>query len=382
MLSRNTRIRTNDKARLFGRGGPKALVAVADVPRRDEVGISLEATSHAGEAIPEGSIGNFDLPAARTAPAGVPRIDPRDPDPSKGRLILNERFEPGKTPRMEPAAVGPAASLDATEQVRQVLENERIPGLTRVDQRFAEDVVTVAAETSQSLAQAPKMAPCRPGAFRLEPASQGQHAFLNSLPPRFSKISRVARHRRPADPTINPDHVSGRRRILYLPVDGDMEEPAFVPPAKLCRTGPKAPKKRRLAIEPNGNFQPTADYGEGNVECLPVELVRTGIKSDRGVFGFWLRDGLAALLESSGRVQSFDCLHAGRNDQLAGKIELGTEGMVGLPVKLYGIHLLGLPPDPGNGVKGLGIFAESPGENLSLIRGQGKPKPNSLVDDH
>jgi hypothetical protein len=283
---------------------------------------------------------------------------------------------------MEPASAGPAARLGKATDVSQVFEDERIPRLARVNQRFAEHMVAVAAETSQSVAQAPQMAACRPGAFRQKPASQGHHPFFEGPPHGFPEISSVAGYRRTADPAVDPDHLPGRRWIIYLPLDGDMEEPSLGLSTKFRRTGPKTPQAFRLAIQPDGNLQSASDHGEGNPAGLPVEVVGSGVESNRRVAGLGLRDGLAALLESAGGLQGFDRLHAGGDGELAGEIKLGAERMISFKVKIRAVQTLALPPEPGDSVKGLGVLAEGLAKRLSLARGQGQSELHGLENDH
>ena len=378
---RHIHTRTVDSARHSGDGAPEAPVPVADIPRPYQVCVPFKAAPDAAERALRPSIIWVDQATRGTSPTRIRRIDMDDLDTLERRLVRDERSKAGEAPRVDPPPVRPSASLGVLPDVREVLEDERVAGLDRLDQPLREDVVAVAAETCQTVAETPKMSTGRSGAFALEPAAKREQSFFDGPPSGIAQEFSVAHYGGAADATIHTHGVSRIYMVGNLLLHDDVQKPAFLLPNEVCGANLKPLESLGVFVEENRKLDPAADRRQPR-RAVPVEPVRAGVESDGGIRGLWAAYFSALLRPFTDGLESLDRLPSCRDHKLAGQIELVSEIGVSHSVELDAVRGLRIPPCFGHDVEGRSVLTDGLGQPLSLRGINDEPQSDGLCDSH
>ena len=157
-------------------------------------------------------------------------------------------------------------------------------------------------------------------------------------------------HRNLVDATVNPDELVVGRNISHFFLENNVKKDLVLPNEQIRRG--IFPTKILFKVSRDGKseFLPSIHGGNRNNLLVKPKRVGVDIQTDRSLFGLWTRSLLSSLNFRLNRLESFCCLHSGRDSQLGWKNL--SAFLVGLVVKRNAISVFGLKSSPANKVKG------------------------------
>ncbi len=375
-------IRVVDSTRLSGRGGPEALIAIADVPRRYQVGIPSVAALDARKVCLIASVVGADRSARRATSARVSRIDMRYSDAGESSLVLHDGPQTMEAPGVQSSPGLLSSRFNAATDVSEVLEDERIARPARCDELLSEHMIAIAAETCESATEANEMPLRRLAAFRLKPTTERQHAFFGRSPLGFTKKASVTGYCWFGDSPINADDFTGKDGFLHVTADRDVKEPALLRSDDFSASGLEPAELLGMSIKENGSLYPTVDDGKIDRSGLPVELKSTSVEADPAGSRLRARDCPPEFLKRFSALYSFDRLHSGGDDKLTRQRETLSKRIVRRV--MYGglVNSRRFPRALRADVEGVSVLEVGGAKKLSMLRRKHETKPSGLNNDH
>lgn len=343
-----------DKQPTSGRHATASKVLPGHVPSSVQVGVQLKPAFPANKPGLRLSIVPIREFTARTALAGVSRVNPNNTATGLLRLVLQKASQLGKTPRMHSASRLTTALFNASANIGEIFHHNSVAGIYGLNDAFRKNMIAITPETFDLSTQSTEMPPSRTGAFGLKITTQLEVPTLDGLPSAFTKELVVACDSRTIQPKVYTDHLIGKRH--FRSGNGyNQVQPKF---ATL--------KNQIRAVEPSGFFQPscsiricrkhdwkpTAHSGKANGAFLDARAIASRVIANRQKFSTRLRCAAPLFLSCQSRFDSLRSPDATGAHQLRRKIgELRTEIPISFPVQRYAVSYTTGPAKFRNGIE-------------------------------
>lgn len=126
-------------------------------------------------------IGAGNMLALRTLLRSVTGVNENNTDSHSLRLVFNKCLQLSKAPFVKPLALG-FFQFDSATNICQIFKHKSLPRFHRLNKSFAQNMVTIASETSLSARSALQFALGRTSAFRLKFRAQYSMSALHFFP--------------------------------------------------------------------------------------------------------------------------------------------------------------------------------------------------------
>lgn len=231
------------------------------------------------------TVATVDVTAPGTPLRSVARVNPDYLAADCFRLVFQKAFELSERPRMKAAFRFSSTGLDSCSDVRKVFNDNNGSGFNTGKYASAENVVTIASETSRSSREELKVPFGRLRSFRLQGATKAKRAFLNLAPVFLAVESVIRSHGRTTDAKVNADSVPRGDKGNVGQFDNDMQGESTFSVHKVSGTDLRTDKTLGINRKREVNFQPAASCGKVGDSLYPIQLKRVDVIARWANFG-------------------------------------------------------------------------------------------------